>query len=514
MAVVSPPESAPATPREEKATSISASADTAQVTSEAPTAPSPAPAYTAEHIVASPRSGGVVAGLILITLGIVVLFGTWFPAGGAWLFLGLAAAFALARVLTGRAGYAVPAGVLLGFGAFVWVTETGLLSATDSGGMFFVFLGLGFLATYAIGARPQAVWPVVPALLLIGFGAFVQATTFGFPFGQFWWLAQFWPLSLVLLGVWFLVRDRIPVELRAPVAIVGAAALIFVGLLVAAAGVTMVASPYARGSIPMAWPMFQMPVGNPPIRDTVSLSAPTTSIGSIRLANSSGTTVVRSTTGSDVTVQATRHYWAANQAPDVQLVSSNGVLDVQAAADLGTYIDYTIDVPAALGADVRSASGSIALSGLTGPVRIETASGGIDARDLGGAVTIATASGGIRISNVAGDLRVNSASGGVNGTNIKRIVDAHTMSGAIDLTGDFATDAQVGSVSGSVVLRFTPAASVHVDATSMSGSVNASGLGLVGQTSGPHTLSGTLANGGPTVSVQTTSGSIQLLRAT
>ena len=516
MSVVSPPESAPPTPPEEAAAPSTASTYTARAASKSPAAPPPTPAYITqptERGAQSRRNGGVVAGLILIALGIVVLFGTWFPAGGAWLFLGLAAAFALARVLTGHPGYAVPAGVLLGFGAFIWLTETGTLSPAGSGGMFFVMLGLGFLAAYAIGARPQAAWPVVPALLLIGFGAFVQATTFGFSFGQFWWLAQYWPLSLVALGAWFLLRDRLPGEMRAPVAIVGAAALIFIGLLVAAAGVSTVPTPYARGPMPMSWPMFQVPFGNPPLQDTVNLSAATTSTNSIRLVNTSGSTVVRATSGSDVRVQATRHYWNANQAPDVNLVAANGVLDVQSSAVPGTYIDYVIDMPAALGADVRSASGSIDLSGLGGPVRLETASGGIDARDLGGSASITTASGGIRISNVAGDLRVSSTSGGVYGSGIKRIVDAHSTSGAIELIGDFATDAQVASTSGSVLLRFTPAAAVHVDATSLSGDVNATGLGLVGQTTGPHSLSGTLANGGPTLSVHTTSGSIQLLRA-
>src|SRR6266567_6397673 len=38
---------------------------------------------------AAPRPRGVVGGLILIAVGIVALFGSWFPGGGAWLFLGL-----------------------------------------------------------------------------------------------------------------------------------------------------------------------------------------------------------------------------------------------------------------------------------------------------------------------------------------------------------------------------------------------------------------------------------------
>src|SRR5579859_194012 len=70
-----------------------------------------------------PGHGGVVAGLILVSIGLTALFAMWLPGGGAWLFLGLGAAFVVARVVANRRGYAVPAGLLLGFGAFVWLTE-------------------------------------------------------------------------------------------------------------------------------------------------------------------------------------------------------------------------------------------------------------------------------------------------------------------------------------------------------------------------------------------------------
>jgi Putative adhesin/Domain of unknown function (DUF5668) len=484
--------------------------------------PPSAPAYTTAPIEPERpeprRRGGVVGGVLLIALGLVVLFNTWFPAGGAWLFLGLGAAFLVARVLTGRYGFAVPAGILLGFGSFVWFTETGFLNGPAAGGMFFVFLGLGFVASYAIGARRQATWPVLPAILLIGFGAFVQASMFGALFAQYWWLAQYWPVSLIAAGAWLLLRNQIPASARTPVAIIGTGVVILIGLLVAAAGVATVAGPNARGPVPMpmAWPMFQAPFGNPPIQDTITLSAPTAGMNSIRLVNTSGNTVVRATEGSEVRVQATRHYWTADRAPDVQLVPSSGALVVEATpVGFGpgdaTYIDYVVEAPSALGADVRSASGSIDVSGLGGPVRMETASGSIDARNLQGSTVISTTSGGVRMANISGDVRVASVSGGIGGAGIDRLSDAHSISGGINLTGGFADNAQVASTSGSVMLRFTRAASVHVDATSLSGDVSAPGLEASSQLTGPHSFSGNIGNGGPTVSVHTTSGSIRLL---
>lgn len=468
MAIASPPNPTDAAPVLEPAPSSSPGYEFA-----------PAPPELPER-----RQGhGVAGGVILIALGIAVLFNTWFPAGGAWLFLGLGAAFLVARVATGRSGYAVPAGILLGFGSFVWFSEVGLLTGPGAGGMFFVFLGLGFLASYAIAGRPEAVWPVLPGVLLIGFGAFLQATMFGTPFAQYWWLAQYWPVSLIVIGVWVLIRNQIPAAARTPIAVIGASVLILIGLLVAAAGVATVATPDGRGSIPMPmlWPMGQMPFGGPPIQDSLTLSAPTAGIASIRVANPSGRTVVRATEGSTISVQATRHYWSADRAPTVQLVPSNGVLVVEATPvgvgfGEGTSIDYVIDAPSALGADVRAASGSIDLSGLDGPIRLETASGAVDARDLPGTTVINTASGGVRLANVSGDL-------------------------------------QVTSVSGSVTARFASSASAHIDATSVSGDVNASDLGLTSRAASGHALSGNIGSGGHAVSIHTTSGSIRLQRA-
>src|SRR3712207_2699678 len=83
------------------------------------------------------RPGTIVGGLILVALGLVFLAGNLVPTPGAVLFLGLGGAFLLARVATGVYGFAVPAGVLLGFGTFVGLTESRLLFGPVAGGAFF-----------------------------------------------------------------------------------------------------------------------------------------------------------------------------------------------------------------------------------------------------------------------------------------------------------------------------------------------------------------------------------------
>jgi hypothetical protein len=478
-----------------------------------PPSPTHQPVPTDSEPPLARRPRGVAGGLILIAIGAVALLGTWLPGGAAWLFIGIGVAFAVARVVTGRSGFGVPAGIVLGLGSYLWLMETGALSGPASGGAFFIFLGLGFLAAYAIAARPGAAWPVFPALVLIAFGVFIQATTLGTPFGQFWWLGQFWPLALVAVGAWLVVRDRIPESARTPVAVTGASALVLIGLLVAAAGMSTMSNSYA--GIPM--PMFRAwaPFGEPSVVDTVTLTAPGASIESLRVANTSGRTVIRPTDGPDVRVQATRHFWSAGNAPDVRLVPSGSALTID-APQVGPgpfgYVDYTIDVPARMGAEIRSASGSIDIRGLAGPVRLETASGDIDARDLTSSVSATTASGAIRMTNVSGTTQARTASGEISASGVERMTEARSISGSINLDGAFTDGAQIASVSGSVSARFIRAAAVHIDANSFSGDVSAGGLGLINQASGPHSVAGDLNGGGPTVSIRTTSGEIQLVR--
>jgi hypothetical protein len=188
------------------------------------------------------RHGGILAGVILIALGLFMLADQLVPITGGLLFVGLGAAFLIARIVTGRCGYAVPAGLLLGFGAFVSLSDTGAFAGRENGGMFFIMLGLGFALSYIIAASPANVWPIVPAAALIGFGLFLQGFLLGWPLERLVWLAGYWPLALVAVGVWLLVRDRVPAAWRAPLVLLGASALILVGFLVAAAGVISVAT--------------------------------------------------------------------------------------------------------------------------------------------------------------------------------------------------------------------------------------------------------------------------------
>src|SRR5712692_1991375 len=83
--------------------------------------------------------------LALITLGVVFLLSNLVPerGRGGLIVAGLGAAFLIGRLTTGRYGYAVPAGILIGIGSYIGLQESRILDAPRGPGLFFVLLGLG-----------------------------------------------------------------------------------------------------------------------------------------------------------------------------------------------------------------------------------------------------------------------------------------------------------------------------------------------------------------------------------
>jgi hypothetical protein len=282
--------------------------------------------------------------------------------------------------------------------------------------------------------------------------------------------------------------------MRAPLTIVGIAGLILVGFLVAAAGMATVTTPAARFMPFPAWPAMPM-FGAPPVQDTVVLTSTMAPGDTLRLSNPSGRTTVRAGASSDVRVEAVRHYWTTSGPPQIELQPTAGALSVQATHDLrgptGAYVDYVIDVPSFAGVDVGSTSGDLTVTGMNG------------------AVAVRTTSGDMTLADVSGPVSAESTSGRIRGTGIAHLVSARSSSGDVDFGGTFSGDATVVTTSGDVMLRFEPATSARIDASSLSGTVRTSGPGLPATREARSQLV-TLGSGTALLQVRTTSGSISL----
>ncbi len=411
-----------------------------------PTAAGPAPR----------RAPNVVAAAILIGLGIALLVMQALPSG-AWLFVALGAAFVVARAVTGQYGFAVPGGVLLGFGAFVGLSETGALPG-DDGAWFFLLLGAGFLAVYLIGARWDLTWPFYPAGGLTLFAAFVAGVSGGLPAEQYAWLGAYWPVVLIGLGAWLLFRQALPKALATTADVLVWLAIIALTFLFLA--VYLAPSRAAIGPVSI-WPIG-LPGLGPAISQRLELAAPIQPGETLTVANASGDTRIAVAPGGGVRVTALVVRRPGELAPEPALRPVSGGLRLAAdgapelVAPRWGHVDYEVQVPAGVRVAVDTASGDVSIAGV-GAARVSTASGDVELRLAPG-----------------------------------------------------AADAGVSTASGDVDIWLDPAATASLSLRTVSGDLSAAGVPLVGARQDQRTLIGTLGAGAGQLTVETVSGDVRL----
>jgi hypothetical protein len=479
---------------------------------------------TTSHLPTDPYRRGTVFSrsflpLVLITIGVVFLLGNLIPdrARGGLIVFGLGVAFMVGRLTTGRYGYAVPAGILMAIGAHIGLQELGLLQGSSGPGPFFAMLGLGFVLIYIIGGRPSAIWPLFPGLILLCLGLVVFGARTLAPLAAFSGIVAFWPVALVLFGVWLIFRDNLPTALRRPVATIGGLAL--AGYCLLAAGATI-----ASGSAAVARPPFVWSFGPSPLTDTVHPEGNLSAGQTLTVNSGNGQIAVHQATDNRLHVAATRHYGVGGQPPDVSLrqTSSGATLDSAGSNPrfplfgFGSpnWVDYSIEVPAGVTLDLESGSGSVDVDGTTGNVQARVGSGQLRLINIVGDVQANTGSGTIDLGGISGAVRAEAGSGEIRGSDVKRVQEVSTGSGAISLAGTFKEAASVRASSGSVDLKLKPDSAVLVNVKTGSGDISVdNNVPIQNLVKQPHSLTGTVgspASNDARLSVETSSGSVTL----
>jgi hypothetical protein len=143
-----------------------------------------------------------VAGIILITLGVLFLLGQSLDVGGEAAVALIGAAFLIAYALTRQYGFLVPGGIMTGLGLGIIFEDR----VNAGGAPVLLGLGGGFLLIYVVsvlrGRMPGDWWPLIPGGILSAIGLMLAANATG----ALAVVGRWWPLLLVLVGLYFVLR--------------------------------------------------------------------------------------------------------------------------------------------------------------------------------------------------------------------------------------------------------------------------------------------------------------------
>lgn len=153
-----------------------------------------------------------------------------------------------------------------------------------------------------------------------------------------------------------------------------------------------------------------------------------------------------------------------------------------------TRVDLTITAPADLDITVGSASGPVQVKDMTGRVNVttasgdisvtgasraevKTASGSIQLRDIRGPVDAYSVSGSIAVQNVSGEMQLKTISGSIRGDSLDGALSARTISGDITLDQYSGSPATLNTTSGRIDASLAKRGTNEFSAHSISGSI-------------------------------------------
>jgi hypothetical protein len=173
-------------------------------------------------------------------------------------------------------------------------------------------------------------------------------------------------------------------------------------------------------------------------------------------------------------------------------------------------IEYEIEAPADAFLEANSGSGNINDDGIGENAKLSTGSGNIRATGLHGGFSVNTGSGDIYAEQTGqGDVKAQTGSGNVELKNLRGGLRAGTGSGDIKAGGTPTAPWHLGTGSGSVEF-WAGNAGLTLDASTGSGSVHTDREMMTQGSSDRHHVVGKLNGGGPTVRIETGSGSIRV----
>ncbi len=165
--------------------------------------------------------------------------------------------------------------------------------------------------------------------------------------------------------------------------------------------------------------------------------------------------------------------------------------------NLNVKVDYEVKVPEGVILEaIRSTNGDVELTGRFSDVKAGTTNGDV------------------RVDGAEGRLDLGTTNGGIHGRNLKGSVTADTTNGSIHLDlDDVKGDVRAETTNGSIEMRLGGSINAEFSARSTNGSITVDfPVTVQGAISSRHRIQGRIGSGGPAIEVETTNGSIRILK--
>ncbi len=143
--------------------------------------------------------------------------------------------------------------------------------------------------------------------------------------------------------------------------------------------------------------------------------------------------------------------------------------------------------------------------------RIECFNGDIVVEDVYGNPELITGNGSVSASNIYGVVSARSSNGDIDVSGVKGLAGLRTSNGSIDAELlDLQNDLEIITSNGSITLLVEPDLSINLEANTSNGTVNTGNLDIEASIHEQTSVAGKLNEGGYTINISTSNGSIDL----
>lgn len=193
-------------------------------------------------------------------------------------------------------------------------------------------------------------------------------------------------------------------------------------------------------------------------------------------------------------------------------------------------VSFTISVPAAYAADLKTSGGEIVVGDLQGKLAARTSGGSLKFGKMGGEVEGSTSGGSISLESASGPVVLNTSGGSINvgrvtgtaklstsGGNIRiesasGMVRAATSGGSIraGIDGQLSADSSLTTSGGSVRVTVNKGVKFDLDASTSGGGVEVAGFTFESVSQSRSKLVGRVNGGGPQLKLRSSGGSVSV----